>query len=325
MAQDMKKIYISKVRNYQIDSIRGFAILLVVIGHVIQRNYVDFDNNILFKYIYSFHMPLFMFISGYVMYGKNIVLSRRFYGLVIPFIAWYIVAYIINLVFDSGTSIDFVAYMQRLVISPDWGLWFLLVLFLNTLYLNFIIKYFMTTAIYSEIVGIIIGHLLLQKVPLEILGLGLVKWYFLFFGLGYLAPKYLLKPMNSYLVKIMSIAGFLFLGYYWNRIELPSSIGGIYLSSRFLYLYKIVVPILGIFATFAIIPNKARNYLQDLLSLFGSRSLEIYVTHQAFITYGGVSFLNIIYSFIKAVALSLLTAMILKKNKILNIALYGQR
>lgn len=176
----MKKIDISKVRNYQIDSIRGFAILLVVIGHVIQKNYVDFDNNTIFKYIYSFHMPLFMFISGYVMYGKNIVLSRRFNGLVIPFLAWYIVTYIINLVFDSGTSIDFIAYMQRLVISPDWGLWFLLVLFLNTLYLNFIIKYFMTTAIYSEIVGIIIGHILLQKVPFEILGLGLVKWYFLF-------------------------------------------------------------------------------------------------------------------------------------------------
>lgn len=52
-----------------IDSLRGFAIFVVVIGH-----YCEFglgQNNTLFNYMYySFHMPLFMFIRGLVAFQK---------------------------------------------------------------------------------------------------------------------------------------------------------------------------------------------------------------------------------------------------------------
>lgn len=55
----------SIMRLKYLDFIKGFAILLVVLGHVIQFSDNSFDNNILFRYIYSFHMPLFMFTSGF--------------------------------------------------------------------------------------------------------------------------------------------------------------------------------------------------------------------------------------------------------------------
>ena len=48
-------------------------IILVIIGHSIQygsgSNFIEkqmFFNNYLFKFIYSFHMPLFIMISGYL-------------------------------------------------------------------------------------------------------------------------------------------------------------------------------------------------------------------------------------------------------------------
>ena len=52
-------------RDLRIDSIKGLLILLVVFGHCYttlqeHSNYM-FINNI----IYIFHMPLFIFISGY--------------------------------------------------------------------------------------------------------------------------------------------------------------------------------------------------------------------------------------------------------------------
>lgn len=47
-----------------IDALRGFAILLVIVGHLIQFNYSSGIENPIFNIIYSFHMPLFFFISG---------------------------------------------------------------------------------------------------------------------------------------------------------------------------------------------------------------------------------------------------------------------
>jgi len=52
------------------DNLKGFLILLVVFGHVIQFSIPDYKNLHIFNYIYSFHMPLFMAISGYVSYKE---------------------------------------------------------------------------------------------------------------------------------------------------------------------------------------------------------------------------------------------------------------
>ena len=60
------------------DSLKGVLILLVILGHAIQRVLVDecFSNHI-WNIIYSFHMPAFMAISGYLTYGKEKVWNKR--------------------------------------------------------------------------------------------------------------------------------------------------------------------------------------------------------------------------------------------------------
>ena len=54
-----------KERIYKFDNIKLLTIMLVVVGHVIEP-YVDKSDMFksLFIFIYSFHMPLFIFISG---------------------------------------------------------------------------------------------------------------------------------------------------------------------------------------------------------------------------------------------------------------------
>ena len=52
-------------REKKWDFLRGIAIFLVLLGHSIQWMDPDWQHNPLFEGIYSFHMPLFMFISGY--------------------------------------------------------------------------------------------------------------------------------------------------------------------------------------------------------------------------------------------------------------------
>ena len=79
------------MRNKTIDIIKGIAIFLVVLGHVIQFRFLpeSFDENYLFRMIYSFHMPLFMFLSGYLVWKESLItvnLQKKFRRLIIPFL-----------------------------------------------------------------------------------------------------------------------------------------------------------------------------------------------------------------------------------------------
>lgn len=50
-------------QNHSIDATKGGLILLVIIGHVL---YGTLQDNAIRYYIYSFHMPFFLFVSGYL-------------------------------------------------------------------------------------------------------------------------------------------------------------------------------------------------------------------------------------------------------------------
>ena len=59
-------------RNYSLDVFKGVLIFLVVFGHFLlpvkEREYALFNK--LFFFIYSFHMPAFIFLSGYLYYDS---------------------------------------------------------------------------------------------------------------------------------------------------------------------------------------------------------------------------------------------------------------
>lgn len=84
-----------KNRITYLDNLKGFAIILVILGHIIQMWYdSDFTHNKVWLYIYSFHMPLFMFISGYItgIYSNKLSIlqfsKKRFIQLIIPLLCW---------------------------------------------------------------------------------------------------------------------------------------------------------------------------------------------------------------------------------------------
>ncbi len=63
-----------------LDIMKGIGIILVATGHI-------FENDFAFNYIYSFHMPLFFFASGWVYRKKDIIgdIKNRFITIMIPF------------------------------------------------------------------------------------------------------------------------------------------------------------------------------------------------------------------------------------------------
>jgi len=104
-----------KQRNSYIDFIKGIVITFVVLGHCIQSieyngsNAFYADN--LFKYIYIFHMPILIAISGYYSYNSinkrtlfNFI-KTRFYQLLIPMAIWCIIYSIIISTFTDHFNI----------------------------------------------------------------------------------------------------------------------------------------------------------------------------------------------------------------------------
>ncbi len=66
----MKQMTMAK-RDSFFDALKGVLIFLVVLGHMLELNKATSDTSVvLWDFIYLFHMPLFIFVSGY--FSKNI-------------------------------------------------------------------------------------------------------------------------------------------------------------------------------------------------------------------------------------------------------------
>lgn len=126
-------------RDRTIDIIRGFTIILVILGHCIQYGSSDkffkdelYFNDILFKTIYNFHMPLFALVSGYLFYKssqKKIseVIRRRISTLFIPIFSWKTAEYVIRevyyLIFDRMNIFSYIISYVTVLIYGFWFLW----------------------------------------------------------------------------------------------------------------------------------------------------------------------------------------------------------
>lgn len=55
----------TKQRDSFFDVLKFVLIVFVILGHVIEGNLSNYYIRLLYTYIYSFHMPLFIFVSGY--------------------------------------------------------------------------------------------------------------------------------------------------------------------------------------------------------------------------------------------------------------------
>lgn len=59
-------------RNVYFDNLKGFLILLVIIGHTLEPLIDKFLNlRALYIFIYLFHIPMFVFISGFFSHKKS--------------------------------------------------------------------------------------------------------------------------------------------------------------------------------------------------------------------------------------------------------------
>ncbi len=111
-----------KTREYLFDNYKVLLIVLVVIGHFIEPCYDQ--NPFLYELkwgIVAFHMPAFIFISGYFS-KKNPSVGKLLGSLIIPYFVYEVIYYLVyTLLLDKDTEL----YFTR----PKFTLWYLLALF----------------------------------------------------------------------------------------------------------------------------------------------------------------------------------------------------
>jgi len=133
----MKESPTSKRVEY-IDIARGIGILLVVMGH----NDFSLISPFAYQVIYSFHMPLFFFLSGYFLDASIPFfefLKKRFHSILKPYFFTIFLIYFMSVSFEK---MRFSTALQRITKSLygsgyylDWvQLWFLPHLFVVSLY-----------------------------------------------------------------------------------------------------------------------------------------------------------------------------------------------
>ncbi|MBR4531429.1 acyltransferase family protein [bacterium] len=111
-------------RNFLFDNLKCLLIFLVVYGHFIenfQSIYASESTRIVYQFIYLFHMPGFVFVSGYfARKGDGKIFEKVLLNQIVPLFFFQLVFEIFHwVVFHefSGKTLD---------LAPYWILWYLL-------------------------------------------------------------------------------------------------------------------------------------------------------------------------------------------------------
>lgn len=321
-----------------IDNLKGLAILMVVIGHVIQFLYSpdNFDSNIVFRVIYSFHMPLFFILSGFVTTfamepetNIGIKIRKRFVQLIIPFIFW-------------GGYYSLISSRKYIHIfrEPDIGLWFLLVLFDIYIFLLMTTRFcnklgFFKNNKWSFLLQALVAYIIvymMNGIFKGIFGLGLALQYFPYFAVGAIVRTY----CNIQMVckkKYLLIWGALFvtLVSFWYR--LPSKVpSDAYVFVKYLNsfgCYRFMTALSGSIFLLVLFCNYLDRKL--LLSFVGRKTLVIYILNYPIIWLVSFSPNNLFYGnillsvlfLIVIMAVSLSVDFLVKRIPIVNTLMLG--
>lgn len=268
-----------KEREKWIDLAKGIAIFLVVFGHVnlgFKENNTfpsiqSIIENINFT-IYSFHMPLFFSISGYL-YSKTIVLNnfssykenikKKIISLGVPYIIFSILYCFAKVIFSSYTTkkVGLNAILGIFIIPIEffWYLYAIIGIFILIMTLDFIIK---NKYIVLSILIVIFIPTFLIEIP--IMMIYFCCRYSLYFYLGKLLSEHL-NILNNKILIFISIIIFIVLNLlvYNNLIQIN-------------IIFSIVLAILGSYIVLSI--SKKINEVK-VFNYLGKISLQIYIIH----------------------------------------------
>ncbi len=325
--------------NY-VDYARGLAILLVVIGHLCRYNFEGDNAKAVFYFIYSFHMPLFFFLSGYVvmmsrasLYDYKSFILRKMQTLLIPFFCWCLFADIIQMEVKFN-GVEEVNRLIQLLADPQTGAWFLIVLFCIQIYfiigivISKVVNKIVVKDSLSEVISFALVAVILSVISHVVGGsIYISLQYFIMFIVGYLFKRLFDGNLNQFALLICFLL-YSFLWKEWNGINNSVVL-------RLVVSITISLIIIHIFKKVSLPQNRAGFVILNSLQYFGRHTFDIYLTHSFFffMFYESVNvdkiyptwfFLILLFLAIPIFYVSIIFASAIKHSNILALLLYGK-
>ena len=338
-----------KQRIEYIDALRGFTMILVVIHHVALFMWGILGTYSIHSYLMQVRMPMFYFISGFVLYKAGVVwnLKHAVQFLRKKFVVQIVSTIIFFTLFVHVMDIDFV---PALFSHMKAGYWFTYILF------QYFIFYALAQLLfrkYAYLVMLLMGIAFLPiyytpitnaiPLPESVKGLlSIVYWrYFLFFVLGSLVHKYFTRVeqwLDGRWLLLICLVTYFVLNIY--RDVFPSNAENPLCG----FLIGLILTFTGLTILFGFFRANQEHFTNDKvlgrsLQYIGRRTLDIYLIHYFLLPFreGGVvhiftdhhmpvieAFCSLMVTLL-IIAFSLLISSILRLSPILAHYLFGAK
>lgn len=200
-------------RDPAIDALKLLAVLLVALGHAITIS-ARFDapgpglvqmgpglwvpqaleSDPLLSVLYTFHMPLFAFLSGYVLFRPDprplgTEIARRAQGLLVPYFAWFTLTYTLSVLAGRSEWNGLLSGLARICVLPidHYALWYLHALFLSSVVLA------MASRVRLGLMLTALGSVSLMTVPavrdVTFLGAGNILFVYSYVAAGFVVAR----------------------------------------------------------------------------------------------------------------------------------------
>ena len=259
-----------KERLVYFDQMKGVAILLVVVGHVLMFSFSSSDNSV-YNMLTIFHMPVFFYISGYLAY-KSIPtmkewgarLWKKVHVLLFPYIVFAgIYCFFRNMDFFQLLCVGGAEY------------WFMYVLFLLTVFFMFfelLVKHINNSVLY--VVAWMMPYAILIYIQRRygeigggVFAINQLAVYYRFYLLGFLCKKYTsineLVFNNKYVYAVCFTA--FFARWYWSE------------GCNMLVSFMGITGAIIVLHTFFVNSVNSESRTLRMLAYIGQNSLEIYL------------------------------------------------
>ena len=325
-------------RNNTIDCIKGILIVMVVVRHVLQFSVLD-EGGIVGNVIWAVQMPGFMFISGFfsakaVNSFHDLIIREKncFLRYFIPFISWF---FLVDVLILGKYKRNFLIGFESLISHPEYGLWFLWVVFVLSIVINVCNYIFTRHNALVKCIGtgvVFFGSLLALAVMSIIygntsfLGMKYVLYYSLYYYVGWLMKC--INPSIPNGIKEIALCFFVVLFFYivlnYDLYHCEDNVFSIGL--------RIIAAFSGNYLLFSVVAYSEAILTRLRSNIFGRYTLEIYATHIHFCSlidekkstlFSIEGFENFIISLVFTLLFTGIVIVLLKSNCYTNFLMYG--